>query len=544
MANYRTDRYHQRLEALRSEYSSFRAHHMELSEFVAPVRGRFLVTDRNKGKKRHHEIINDTATRAHRTLIAGLMAGITSPARPWFRLETPDKDMMEYGPVKHWLAAVEALMRDIFNQSNFYNMLPPMYGEEGLFGTGCMLQVDDFEDVTRFFTQSVGGYYLAASDRGTIDTFYREYENTVSQIVRKFGLDRVSDSIRRAYDTGKYDSWYPIAHAIEPNIGRNTQSAFAKNKPFRSVYFEQGRDGDTFLRESGFDRFPVRAPRWETTLDDVYGTNSPGIMSLGSVKQLQFEEREKGKAIAKKVTPPLKGPGSLKNVRLRQLPGSAVLYTNNDPNNKDGLSPIHDPNISLGDLREDIAAVEDRISKAYFVDVFFAISQMEGVQPRNIMELSERKEEALLQLGPMLQQQHNELLDPTIDDTFARIVETDIMPPPPEELQGSPLKVEYISILAQAQRAIGVGTIERMSSFVTGLMDAGLSDGRKFDGDQAIDEYAAMTGVVPKVIRTDEDVAALRAEEQKMQQAMAVAEMAKPASDAADAASKLGDLAQ
>jgi hypothetical protein len=45
-------------------------------------------------------------------------------------------------------------------------------------------------------------------------------------------------------------------------------------------------------------------------------------------------------------------------------------------------------------------------------------AQMEGVQPRNELEIIERKGEKLIQLGPVLERFENEALDPAIERCF------------------------------------------------------------------------------------------------------------------------------
>ncbi|MEK9753375.1 MAG: portal protein [Rhodospirillaceae bacterium] len=543
--------FEKRKSLLKNERQSFIEHYRELSDFVSPRRGRFLMTDRNKGDKRYGKIINSQATLALRTLTSGMMAGITSPARPWFRLATPDPDMMEYEPVKLWLNKVESIMREIFNQSNLYNALPVLYRELGLFGTGCLSQVDDFKDVARFYPYTVGSYMIAAGERGEVDTMYREFEMTVGQIVEKFGArpdrsvdwSRISPTVKSMYERGSVDSWVPVVHAIEPNTTRNVRLLDAKNKPFRSVYYEAGSNNDKLLRASGFDDFPTMAPRWDVTNEDIYGTDCPGMAALGDVKALQTEEKRKAQAIDKMVNPPLKGPGTLTNKPISALPGGITLFQQ-DPNTQ-GLEPLYEVKPELRGLLLDIQAVEQRIDRAFYADLFLAISQMEGVQPRNVMELAERKEEKLLMLGPVLERLHGELLNKLIDRTFAQMVAADILPPPPDELQGSPLKVEYISVLAQAQRAVGTAAIDRMALYITGLVQ-GSGDPSywdKFDADQSIDEYGEMIGISPKVIRSDDKVEGLRAERAKQNQAAQLASMAKPASDAMNAVSQAAEIA-
>ena len=82
------DYYMRRWGALDEEYSSFRTHYRDLSDHIKPRRGRFFVSDRNKGDKRHNNIINSRATQALRNATSGMLAGTMSPSRPWFALET------------------------------------------------------------------------------------------------------------------------------------------------------------------------------------------------------------------------------------------------------------------------------------------------------------------------------------------------------------------------------------------------------------------------------------------------------------------------
>jgi hypothetical protein len=536
------DYYNQRLSSMKQERTSFETHWRELSEYIQPRRGRFEISDRNKGEKRNTKIINSKATMALRTASSGLMANLTSPARPWFRLETPDFEMMEFAPVKIWLSDVEKIMMAIFNESNLYNVLPVLYTELLLFGTAAMSHVDDFEDVSRFYPHTIGSYYIAQNNRQDIRTFYREFEWTCGQIVGEFGIENVSHGIKDCYDKGDYEKWWPIVHAVEenPEFNEDESSRNTKKKRYSSVYYEPGIDKnsrESILRMRGFDDFPVYVPRWDVTGEDIYGTSCPGMVALGDVKALQIEEKRKAQAIEKMVNPPLKGPGSLRNIPVSSLPGGITTYDSDTT--REGLQPIYQVDPRLGELMADMQAIEQRIDRAFYVDLFLAISQMQGIQPRNEMEIMRREEEKLLMLGPVIERLFDDLLDPLIDRTFSQAVKAEILPPPPPELEGMDLKVNYISSLAQAQRAVGTGSIERVATFIGNLAGASgdPSVWDKYDKDQAVDEYASMVGVPPRTIVPDEAVAAQREERAaKQQQAEQMAMMGQ----GADAAAKIG----
>jgi len=173
---------------LDNERSTFVSHWRDLSDYVRPRRARFYTGDTNKGDKRNQKIIDSTATLAERTLRAGMMSGLTSPARPWFRLTTPDPDLAEFNSVKQWLYQVQNIMLNSFLRSNLYNTLPLVYGDNGLFGTAPMSVEESFTgNILHTRSYPVGSYMIAKNWLGIVDTFILEFRMTVRQIVQQFG---------------------------------------------------------------------------------------------------------------------------------------------------------------------------------------------------------------------------------------------------------------------------------------------------------------------------------------------------------------------
>jgi len=424
-------------------------------------------------------------------------------------------------------------MREIFASSNLYEVLPILYRELGLFGTSAMSVVEDFDDVIRCYHHPVGEYSIGINDRYDVDTFYRVIDMSVGQIVQRWGLDAVSSDTMQLWKEGNVDAWRPVVHCIEANDDRDLMLTDSKNKPYRSVYYEMGKTHASatgeLLSEQGFDEFPVMVPRWELTGGDIYGTDCPGMTALGDIRALQIEEKRKAQAIDKLASPPLKGPSSLRNIPVNSLPGGLTLYDNDQA--REGLQPIYQVNPRIQELMADIQQVEHRINRAFYADLFLMIANSDRRQV-TAREIDAKQEEKLLGLGPVLERVNNSLLDPLISRTFAIMARADILPPIPDALQNMPLKVEYISIMAMAQRAIGTGAIERTSMFVSQLAQADPSVVDKIDLDQAIDEYTSMVGVDPRIVRDDEVVAEIRAQRQQMQQMQQMAEMAKTASEA------------
>lgn len=527
-------KYMTRFAALKQERSDWDGHYKDLSEYFLPRTGRFVASDVNRNSKRWNSIYDSTGTRALRTLSAGMMSGMTSPARPWFRLTLEDGELAEYGPVKIWLHEVTERMRGAFARSNTYRTLSSLYEELGLFGTAASIVVPDFNGVIRHYPLTAGEYALATDNRREVSTMFREWDMTVSQVVREFGLGNCSSTVQNLYKNGGkgLDSYVTIVHCIEPRYDRDHSKGDNTNMPWASVYFEKGADDSKLLRESGFKTFPVIAPRWATTGNDVYGY-SPAMEALGDVKQLQHEQLRKAEAIDYMTKPPLRMPTALMNQPHSRNPGAVVFS-----DSPDSIQSLYEVNLNLNHLLADIQDVRERINGAFFADLFMMLAN-DARSGTTAREIAERHEEKLLMLGPVLERLHNEMLDPLIDITFNHLLDGNMLPPPPEELQGMDLKVEFVSTLAQAQRAVGVQAVDRLLGTVGALAGLRPDVVDKLDTDQIVDDYAAMLGVDPTLIVADDEVAQIRQARAEQQQQQQMAEQMQPMVETAKTASDI-----
>ena len=502
---------------LKSERATWWSHWQEVTTYLLPRNGRYFQQDRNKGHRRHNSIYDNTGTRALRTLGAGMMAGATSPARPWFRLATADPELNNYAPVKMWLHDVTQRMQIIFQKSNTYRTLHGMYEELGAFGTAGSLILPDERTSIHHYPVTIGEYAIAQDYQGRVNTLYREFQKTVGEVVREFGYNKCSTSVKNLFDRGSLDQWVTIVHAIEPRDDRERD--FKKkdnmNMAYKSCYFETGGDGESVLRESGYKDFPAVVPRWGVAGGDIYG-NSPGMEALGDIKQLQHEQLRKAQGIDYQTKPPLQVPSYMKNRDVDSLPGGVTFIDGQQGK----IETAFNVNLNLQHLLADIQDVRGRINGSFYADLFLMLANATDTR-MTATEVAERHEEKLLMLGPVLERLHNELLDPLIDITFTRMIENDLIPPAPEELQGKELSVEFVSMLAQAQRAIGTNSVDRYvnSMGLVAQMKPDVLD--KFNSDAWADGYADMLGVDPKLIVGGERLARIRQEKAEAQQAMA-----------------------
>jgi len=530
------------------EISSFKSYYKDISRFILPRRSRFFVTDVNRGDRRNTDIIDATASLAARTLASGMMTGITSPSRQWFRLAGQTGINAESDAIKAYLKEVEDLMKNVFLKSNLYNVLPVTYGDLGSFGTACLFMEEDSEAVINFTSFLIGSYRISCDKRGIVKVFTREFQMTVRQIVDKFvrvpGTNKmdwtnVSDTVRTQYGLDQYESRIDLVHMVKPNEDYRPGHLLPKYKKYSSLYYEKGLSStgttnvsaaglpDTFLSQKGYDYFPVLAPRWEVAGEDTYGTNAPGMMALGDTKQLQLGEKNIAKAIDQKVKPSMVGPLSLQNQKASVLPGD-ITYVDEREGTK-GFRRLFEIDFDIRELEGKQDQVRQRISRIFYEDLFLMLANSDRRQI-TAREIDERHEEKLLALGPVMERLNQDLLDPLIENTFAIMDAQGLLPEPPEELQGQEFKIEYVSVMAQAQKLAGIGNIERVMRFAGELTAIDPKAAQKVDVNEAIEIYSELTGAPPSIIVSKEKMAAIEAqnaeqaaaEQQMMEQQMAV----------------------
>jgi len=505
------------MNGLKAERTSWWPHWSELAQYIIPRRFRQLVSPNNynRGQAMNQFILDSTGTIAARTLAAGMMSGITSPSRPWFHLSIEGFDLEDNNPTTLWLSEVERRMNRVFQESNFYNACAIMWGDLGVFGTSVVLVNEDYQDVIHCTNYTCGEYYLALSDRNVVDTVYREFTMTAKAVVQWFGYENCSQTIQNAVDTGGNAllQEFLINHAIEPNIGRHEGLKVPKIFPYREVYWEDigsGKPGKV-LRQTGLHEFNCLTPRWDVTSNDAYG-RSPAMDALPDIKQLQQETKRKGQAIDKMVTPPVVADVQLKNQPTSLLPGGVTYVAGI---NNVGVKPIYTVVPPIQELKEDIGEIQQRIRTIFYNDLFLMISQLDTV--RTATEIDSRRAEQLVMLGPVLERSNNEALSPAIERTFNIMNRAKLLPEPPKEIQGRSIKVDFTSMLADAQNAVATAAIERTLALAGNLVAIQPDIMDNINTDEAIQDYGRRLRIDPKLIRSDEDIAKLRAAKAKAQ---------------------------
>jgi hypothetical protein len=522
-----------RFQGIMTEQKKWRSSWQELAKYINPTRGRFSSRPNDGTMIDHKTILDGHATRSSRILASGMQSGVTSPTRPWFRLRIPDQALMKTNEVRIWLDEVSELMLDICNNSNIYGTFYQIYEEVGDFGVAAGLVEEDIDDVIVGHSFTIGEYALGINKKGEVDSFAREFELQVSAVVDKFGYENCSDQTQGLYATDRFDEWVPVYHLIRPNPRYNAADENSQEKPFESLYWESNA-ADRILSRGGYYEFPVIAPRWDTiTTSMIYGYG-PGWHALGDIKQLQKTQLDKLLAQEKSHNPPVQKDSSVEGY-VNLLPGGVTTTSSTVPNG--GLRPAYQVNSQLESFLQLIDSLRSSIDKNFFVDLFLMLT---NVDKKNMTatEVAERQQEKVLMMGPILEKLQKEMLAPFIKRLFGIMKRNFLLPEPPEEIVGADIEIEYVSILAQAQKAVGVDSISRVIGFLNAIVPVKQDVVDVFDFDEAVREVAKLEGVSAKMLMKSAEVQQMRQQRQAQAQAQQQMQMANQAADSAKKASQ------
>jgi hypothetical protein len=519
----------------------------DIQKYELPTRGFFFEQRPNVGYEIDHKVVVDsTAETALGTLASGMQSGLTSPSRPWFKLSLGDDELDALANVSYWLDDSQRRLENVFAKSNVYGGLMSIYEEVGGFGTACALLEEDIDDVIRLRVYTCGEYYLGTGPDGRVNSFYRRFWMTVSQLVKEFGINNVTPQVKTMYMNQSPDTWVRVNFLIEPNDARVQELKDWMNMEYRCVYWEDGAMVDKYLRMGGFKEFPILAPRWSTvTTADSYG-RSPGWKMLGDVKMLQKLQINKLIALDKVTNPPVQVDASVQG-EANMLPGGITRFSAMLPNA--GVKPAYQVNPDLQAIELTIEKTQNAIKEKSFANLFLMLIDAERGAPITATEVTERQSEKLSVLGPVLERLEGELLNPLIERTFNIMYSRGMLLPPPQEIQDMELKVKYISILAQAQKMVGTTAMQQVLMYAQQLATVQLQLGQSevldnINFDEQIQQYADMLGIPAKTLNSPEVRDALRAEKRKalakQQQAAEAQQMATTMNEGSSAAKNLG----
>jgi hypothetical protein len=518
------------VKALEDDRLPHWTHWRDIADYVCPSRYVHLLSPQERLRRtaRSSYILDGTGTLAARTCASGMMNGITSPSRPWFKLNIAGFSSDTSSPARIWLDEVRRRMLLAMAETNFYNAMAVLYLDLVNFASAAVLIYEDYDNVFRCYNSPLGEFYFRQNDKQVIDGFAREFNQKVFQMQQWWGEENFTETTKAMWTEGGARRYQDIGivHLIEPNIKEDDlfmPGGFA----FRELYWEAHANDGTILAKNGFNEMPGIFPRWELTANDSYGSNCPAMIALGDIIQLQHETKKKGQGLDKLISPPVVADIQLQHKPTALLP-NGVTYVMGQ--NNQGIRAAYQIQLPLDQLTADIREVQARVRETFHNDLFQMISQLETV--RSATEIDARREEKLVLLGPVLERFENEALDPAIKRIYAIMDRAGLIPPPPPDIAGKPIEIQYVSVLTSAQTAVSTIPTERWVGLIGSIAPIAPNVVNIPDWNELVRSYGQDLGVEAKLMLTREATDQINNQQNQQRQVQQGVEMAAPIAEA------------
>lgn len=475
----------------------------DIRDYFEPECGRCLDGYDSNYKDADESCINNSDPRlTAQRCAAGMQGGITNPATRWFGLRAVNENIAEQTDVMRHTQKCASRMAVVMAQSNFYIAFHQMYHQDGLFGNTAALLVADDDLTARMIFCDIGSFWFSADKSGRVVRMLRCFRWTAEQIVGEFSEAAIKgDSVLEQALKDGSDDEFTLWHLVEPNDRRCED--VLQDKPFASYYWRDGTSDERMLGIRSFGYNPIIAPRWYL-IRGVYGYGC-GHMVLNDNKELQGLEDDLLFGVAQGVRPSLQAPNTMREELINQDPAGMTYVDPAEMRPGAGVRRLFEGQLELNPVADKSRQMEDRIKKAFFVDLFAMLLNL-STQPREMTarQINELSREKMSLLGPVLTRMNNDMLDPVIEGLYYIMRSKELFDEIPDSLKGEPLVAEYISVLhTEQQAAMRLGGIIKFIDLVSMVASVVPDAVDKFDGDQALDEGGKALSVSADVVRSD-----------------------------------------
>lgn len=467
-----------RYERLRTNRANFDARWTEIGEYIVPWRRLAIERQFTQGDKRTEKIFDGTAPQALTTAASAVHGTLTPSTVRWFGLAMRDSEVNDIQPVAEWLEDATQRILSAFGQSNFDSEMQEVDVDLLAFGTACIF-LDEQDPLPgqnftgfRFRTYPPGSYAVGENADGLVDTVFVEFQLSAIAAADKWGMENLSDGLKKRIDSGHGDELVSFLHAVEPRTDARISSSLnapPTERAFRSVILEYGANEKKVVRESGYHELPYMVPRWRKISGETYG-RGPGMDILPDVRTLNQAVELRLKAWLLAVAPPIKtrDRGVIGDVRLRPFGRTYVR----------DMQAIEA--FDIGSKFDVSNFQEEQIRAAIRAGLFVDQIQFPPQQgtPVSATEAGIRFETMQRILGPTVSRLQAELLGPLVDRAFNIMFRRGALSELPDELLAASeagrgiIDVVYEGPLARAQRATDVEAINRFAALAFPLAEA------------------------------------------------------------------------
>lgn len=493
-------------------------------------------------------VYDATAPNALFTMSASLMGNMWPNGAKSFRLVKPDS-LPDTLAIREYFDKISQRVANAMDhpKARLSIALDEYINDLGAFGT-CGIAVcenDDKDNPVSYKVWDVKTMVVDEDPNGIIDTIYNKFKLSVRQTVETYGIDNVSERVRKLYSDLKFNEQVTILHAIYPRPikARRRGGKTGKGLPYASLHIDL--DSKMIIKESGFKYLPVIVGRFYKVPGERYG-RSPAMQALPDIIEINAIRESVLLATEKALQPPLVvlDDGSMGAGEIDTSPnGVTVLNVSGRMGGTDPIKPLY----TVGELQAAQAQIEQliqNITQAFFIDRLLDLNNdtrmtLGEAQIRNrirgdsLTSIFDRQE--IEEFTPLIDTTVKILLDKKLlgveegsVDEYAILLsgkeeESSIIKIPPEVGQliregREWYKIQYISPAKRMQQAEELQGIYTVMEITNGIAQVDPSVLDYIKADVLLKRAASLGGGPSEIIQDEDTVRGIR-EQRAAQQA-------------------------
>lgn len=541
--------------ALDLEWTRFVPQSRDLAAHFDPTRWYEYLNFQDIAKQEEVQIkiLNGTPADSLDAMVAGVSAGGASAAQEWFEYDLDRQDLMKVWEVQQWLHDEKKASQRTVQNSNFYVNFPIFLRDAIVNIGGCMFIEADKKNVFKTTIFRPGQYRIALDADGYPTAFQRTFRKKVRQIIEEFckrvpvgggktelDISNISQNVVTSAQSGLWDKWIDVIHHIGPNADFDSSMLASKYNQWKSVYYELGvppevdiQQPERFLREEGYDYFPIVFFPWETDGKSPYAINNPGIKALADTKELFFLEQQYMLALDMNTNKPLAHSEDIQDVDT--LPGGDTVLPSGTAA-KDAIVSLYDVDLDLAQLESRIEKKEQAVKQHFMADFFRRLVDNENKEPITATEVIEIKKEIMVLLGPAFHGLTKFALTPFIQIVYHLRKKAGLVATAPMVMEKSKMTPKFTSVIAKALQMGDFSLLQSGVEFLTKMAEIIPNAVHLMDEYEVGKEAFDILGLPPKTLKTADayqaalqQVAKQQAQEQAAKSAPAMASAAQTA---------------
>lgn len=518
---------------LKAERSNTTSNWQEYARYVWPDNEFFWLQNNttSKGQQKNLRVYDSTPEESLEKFSALMQSMLTPHSQRWHTMEFMEPALNEDRDARLYL---DEVTRRLFNmryegKTGFQHNIDLSYRNLGVYGTQALFVDYNKRDGVRYHTYFMGDIYIKENFQRRVDTVFRRFDYTPQQALEAFGADKLPDNVARLAKDGKGTTeTHEYVHIVMPNDQYEQRNPGSRK--FVSIYLLV--DGGEIIDQGYYDTMPYIVSRFSVSPFESYG-RGPTSRCFPDVKSLQAISRTVLRSAQKLVDPPILAfndnrlsPG----MTQAQIQSGGIVPGGVDENGRQTILPFNTGSqIQVGHMEAE--EYRNRIKSTFYVDMFEIFMDKDRM---TATEFIGRNREKNVLLSPAMNRQQAELLAPLIERELDVAKQMGILPEKPPVLEGrrTGIKPVYESSLNRLQKAEELQGMQATLQEAIQLAQINPEILDNINDEQYLRLTAEGHGAPEAMMRSIEEIEAMRQQRAQQQQAMAQAQMAPQIADA------------